>query len=174
MIDLSKIPSFTIDLGSLLNACEVKSIMKKLGVRYYCYVFSFDNTVMKIGMSADNDWQRGSYGERIYRQSFHIPGWPSKPSVTTPGYKDIQQLLPYFPTLHKSKVKINVFDMTGYPFQCSYSPKLEVGDLEKQLMNDYVTKFNRLPVGNVVDERTKPVKGRVLDETIERLFSNED
>jgi hypothetical protein len=172
MIDISKLPKFTICLDQLLHACEIKSIMKNCGVKYYCYIFMCNDETMKIGMSADNDWLRGSYGERIYRQAFHIPGWPSRPAKSTPGFKDMQKMLPHFPSINKNDVKIIVFDMTGYPFESSYNPSLEVNDLERQLMDGYENQYGFLPVGNIIDERERR-KGRVTDKLFGSLFDEE-
>lgn len=168
-IDLTKVTTFTIDCSKLLHASEIKQLMKKFGVKYYCYEFIHNSTTMKIGMSADNDWMRGSYGERIYRQAFHIPGWPSKPSTKSAG-NDMLDVIKNFPTINKNDILIKVFDMTYYTFQCKYDPSLEVKDLEQDLMDLYEKEYNCLPVGNIRDERKVPRKGRVLDETFNNLF----
>jgi len=172
-IDLNKVPTFTIDCSKLKNACEIKGIMKNIGVKYYCYFLIYKSETMKIGMSADNDWLKGSYGERIYRQAFHIPGWPTRPSNTTPGFKDVQKLMEFWPTVHKNDVLIKVFDMTGYPFQCEYNPSLEVSDLEKDLLDLYESQNGGLPLGNIRDERKLPKKGRVTDQIFKALFETD-
>lgn len=168
-IDLKNIPTFTIDCSSLIHACEIKGIMKKYSIKYYCYMFIHKSQTMKIGMSADNDHFRGSFGERIYRQAFHIPGWPSKPSVKSAG-NDMLDVIKNFSSINKNDVLIKVFDMTNYPFQCQNTPELEVGDLEKHLMDLYEKEFGCLPIGNIRDERKLPKKGRVLDSMFNSLF----
>lgn len=168
-IDLTKVPIFAIDCGKLLHASEIKQLMKKIGVKYYCYMFIHNSVTMKIGMSSDHDWIRGSYGERIYRQAFQIPGWPSKPSTKSAG-NDMLDIIKNFSGINKNDVLIKVFDMTNYPFQCQHDPSLEVKDLEQDLMDIYEEEHNRLPVGNIRDERKIPRKGRVLDETFKNLF----
>ncbi len=169
-INVNQIPTFAIDCSKLKNACEIKSIMKRFGVKYYCYMMMYQKDTMKIGMSADNDWLRGSYGERIYRQAFHVPGWPTRPSKTTPGFKDVQKLMEFWPTVNKNDVIIKVFDMTNYPFQCEYNPSLEVGDLEKDLLDLYEHEHGCLPAGNIRDERKSPQKGRVTSQMFDTLF----
>lgn len=171
-IDINKIPDFTIDCGKLLRASEIKQLMKKFDVRYYCYMFIHKSTTMKIGMSADSDWFRGSYGERIYRQAFHIPGWPSKPSPKSAG-NDMLDIIHSFPNINKNDVVIKVFDMTNYPFSCEDRPELEVGDLEKDLMDLYEQANGCLPVGNLRDERKLPKKGRVTDIVFNSLFDSD-
>ena len=172
-IDINKIPDFTIDCGKLLHAKEIKQLMKKFDVKYYCYMFIHNSLTMKIGMSADSDWMRNSYGERIYRQAFHIPGWPTKPSPRSAG-NDMLDIIENFAGINKNNVLIKVFDMTNYPFQCEDSPELEVGDLEKDLMDLYEQEHGCLPIGNLRDERKLPKKGRVTDIVFNSLFDVDD
>jgi hypothetical protein len=172
MIDINKLPSFSIDLGQCLNAYEIKRLMKKTGVKYYTYAFIYNSTVMKYGMSADNDWMKGSYGERIYRQSFQIPGWPTKPSKKSSG-NDMLDIIEKFPNINKNDVCVKVWDMTGYPFAVASQPKVEVGELEKQLFQNHFDKYGALPVGNLRDEREMPKKYRVTDQLFNSIFDVE-
>jgi hypothetical protein len=169
MIDINKLPTVTIDLGRCLNACEIKSIMKKTGIKYYCYAFIYNSTIMKYGMSADNDWMRGSFGERIYRQAFQIPGWPSKPSPKSAG-NDMLDVIKYFPNIHKSNVCVKVWDMTGFPFAVESCPKDEVLECEKVLLDLHEKQFGSLPIGNIRDERQMPKKTRVTDQIFNSMF----
>lgn len=172
MIDINKLPSFTIDLNQCLHACEIKQLMKRIGVKYYTYAFIYNSTVMKYGMSADNDWIRGSYGERIYRQSFQIPGWPTKPSKKSAG-NDMLDIIEKFPNINKNDICVKVWDMTGYPFAVEYNPKHEVLEVERQLLEDHYNKFGALPVGNLRDERLMPKKARVTDQLFNSMFDIE-
>jgi hypothetical protein len=171
-IDLNNIPTFSIDCGRLHNASEIKQLMKKYDVKYYCYMFIHKSTTMKIGMSADSDWIRGSYGERIYRQAFHIPGWPTAPSPKSAG-NDMLDIIENFAGINKNDVLIKVFDMTNYPFICEDIPEYEVGELEKDLMDLYEQEHGCLPVGNIRDERKLPRKSVVADVTFKRLFDSD-
>lgn len=169
MIDISKLPTVTFDLGHCLHAAQIKSSMKKMGIKYYCYAFIYKNTVMKIGMSADNDWMRGSYGERIYRQAFHIPGWPSKPSPNSAG-NDMATIIKHFPLIGKNDVCIKVWDMTNYSFAVANCPKTEVLECECVLLDLYEKEHNSLPIGNIRDERLMPKKARVSDTMFNSMF----
>lgn len=171
-ININNIPTFSIDCGKLLHACEIKQLMKKYDVKYYCYMFIHKSTTMKIGMSADSDHYRGSYGERIYRQAFQIPGWPTKPSVNSAG-NDMLDIIKNFSGINKNDVLIKVFDMTNYPFICENTPEYEVGELERELMDLYEQQYGCLPVGNVRDERKLPRKSVVADVTFKRLFGSD-
>lgn len=169
--DLTRIYSFNVSCNNLLHAKEIKQLMKTYGVKYYCYMFFHNSSTMKIGMSTDNDWQRGSYGERIYRQAFQIPGWPTKPSKKSAG-NDMLDIIEHFPGINKNDVRIKVFDMTNYPFLCQNSPEYEVREFEKHLMDLYEQTNGGLPIGNIRDERELPKKGIVTDLTFNSLFDS--
>lgn len=172
MIDASQLPSITFDLGKCLHACEIKGMMKTLGIKYYCYAFVYKSTIMKFGQSADNDWIRGSFGERIYRQSFHIPGWPSKPSPNMSG-NDMVDIIKHFPNITKNDVCIKVWDMTKYQFAVVANPKHEVTQLEDQLLAEYVSVYSTLPIGNLRDESHIRRKTRVSDQMFNSMFDIE-
>ena len=173
MIDISQLPNVSFDLGKFLNACEIKGMMKKLGIKYYCYAFLYKSTTMKYGQSADNDWIRGSFGERIYRQSFHIPGWPKKPSVNSAG-NDMLDIIKNFPNINKNDVCIKVWDMTNYPFAVQRNPKHEVTQLEDQLLDSHEKQFGYLPMGNLRDESHIRRKTRVTDQIFNSMFDKTD
>jgi hypothetical protein len=173
MIDISKLPMVIIDLGQCLHARQIRSSMKKMGIKYYTYAFVYGKEVMKFGMSADNDWQRGSYGERIYRQAFQIPGWPSKPSAKSAG-ADMLEVIKLFPGITKSNVCIKVWDMTNYPFAVANCPKDEVLECEKTLLDLHYQTFGMLPKGNIRDERQQPKKSRVTDDIFDSMFETDD
>lgn len=172
MINISQLPSVTFDLGKCLHACEIKSMMKTLGIKYYCYAFIYKSTIMKYGHSADNDWRQGSFGERIYRQSFQIPGWPSKPSVKSAG-NDMLDVIKNFPGINKNDVCVKVWDMTNYPFAVNSDPKHEVIQLEDQLLDSYIKQHGSLPLGNLRDESHIRRRTRVTDQLFNSMFDSE-
>ena len=172
MIDISQLPSITFDLGKCLHACEIKGMMKTLGIKYYCYAFIYKSTVMKYGQSADNDWARGSFGERIYRQAFQIPGWPTKPSVKSAG-NDMLDVIKNFPHINKNDVCVKVWDMTNYPFAVSGDPKHEVTQLEDQFLDAHIKQHGSLPSGNLRDESHIRRKTRVTDQIFNSIFDTE-
>lgn len=172
-IDITKLPNIIIDLNQCLHAAQIKQLMKKMGIKYYTYAFLYNNVVMKYGMSADNDWIRGSHGERVYRQAFQIPGWPTKPSPKSAG-SDMLDIVKHFPNINKSDVCIKVWDMTNYPFAVQDDPKEEVLECERILLDMHEKSFGYLPIGNVRDERKIAKKARVTDQIFNSMFDIED
>jgi hypothetical protein len=172
-INVTKLPTVIIDLNQCLHAAQIKQLMKKMGIKYYTYAFMFNNSVMKYGMSADNDWIRGSFGERIYRQAFQISGWPTKPSAKSAG-SDMLDVIKYFPNINKSNVCIKVWDMTSYPFAVRDDPREEILECERTLLDMHEQTFGYLPIGNVRDERKIAKKSRVTDQIFNSMFDTED
>ena len=172
MIDISQLPSIIFDLGKCLHASEIKGLMKKLGIKHYCYAFIYNSTVMKYGQSADNDWIRGSFGERVYRQAFQIPGWPTKPSVKSAGC-DMLDVIKHFPGINKNNVCIKIWDMTNYPFAVQDDPRHEVTQLEDQFLDAHIKQHGRLPLGNLRDESHIRRKSRVTDRHFNSIFDSD-
>lgn len=168
-INISNIPTITIDLSQHNNAYTIMNEMKQANIKYYCYAFIYKNTFMKIGMSTDT---KSNFGDRIYRQAFHIPGWPTRPSPNTAGY-EMLDIISNFPNIKKDDVCIKIWDMTNFPFAVASDPSYEVLELEKELLNWHEQNYNRLPVGNIRDERLNPAKSRVTDQLFESIFSYE-
>jgi hypothetical protein len=166
------IPQLDIDLSSLLNAHEIKRIMKDNKIKFYCYLFIYKGIIMKVGMSADNDYLRGSFGERIYRQSFHIPGWPKCASKNSAG-NDMLDVIENFPGINKNDVCIKVFDLTNIDFAVKSNPKKEVNDFEKALLEWHEKTYGCIPIGNLRDERLMPKKSQVTDLVFGSLFDEE-
>jgi hypothetical protein len=173
LIDITKLPSWRVTLSKLNTASQIKRLMKLKGITDYCYSFiivtPIGDIIMKYGQSGDNDWQRGSYGERIYRQAFHIPGWPTQPSPNSAG-KDMLDIIQHFPGIHKDTVCIQVWDMTNYPFAVASDHRHELTILENQLISAHITSHGTMPIGNIKSENHITQKTRVTDEVFNNVF----
>lgn len=173
LIDISTLPSWRISLGKLQTASQIKRLMRLKGITDYCYSFIFvtaeGEIIMKYGQSGDNDWRRGSYGERIYRQAFHIPGWPTQPSPLSAG-NDMLDIIKHFPGIQKNTVCIQVWDMTNYPFAIVDDHRHELTVLENQLISAHITAHGTAPVGNIKSEAYITQKTRVTDDQFNKLF----
>lgn len=173
LIDITKLPSWKISLGKLVRASQIKQLMKMKGITDYCYAFVIlspeGELIIKYGQSGDNDWRRGSYGERIYRQAFHIPGWPTKPSPLSAG-NDMLDIIRHFPGVHKDNVYIQVWDMTNYPFSVQGDHRHELTVLENQLISRYIAEHGTQPIGNIKSEAHITHKAIVTDEVFDALF----
>lgn len=170
MIDIGKLPSVVFDLSNYLTASIIKRDMKKAGIRSYVYAFYHKGKLMKYGVQYDCGYD--TYGERIYRQAFHIPGWPTKPSVNSAG-NDMLDIIPYFPGINKNDITIQIWDMTHYPRANSKDPKFEVNKVERQLIKEYIDLHKQKPVGNIKDESHMDNKGCITDKMFASIFEME-
>jgi len=168
MIDTSKLPTFVFDLSTYLVPSFIKRDMKKAGVKSYVYAFYYLGAVMKYGVQYDSDTD--TYGERVYRQAFHIPGWPKMPSKKSAG-NDMLDVIEYFPGINKNDVTIQIWDMTEYPRANIDKPKYEVNLVERQFIKEYIDQMGRKPYGNIKDEAHMDIKARVTDNQFYSLFS---
>lgn len=171
-INISNLPTTIIDLSHMLHAHEIKKIMKDLKITDYCYAFIYKSTVMKFGQSGDNDWRRGSYGERIYRQARFIPGWPETAAEGSAGC-DMGELILKFPNINKNDVCIKVWDMTNFTFSVASDHRHELTVVENELIAEHIKTFGHQPIGNVKDESYIVRKTRVTDQIFDSLFDQE-
>lgn len=167
MIDIGKLPTVVFDLSAYLTASIIKRDMKSAGIESYVYAFMCNGKIMKYGVQYECD--DDTFGERIYRQAFHIPGWPSIPSKRSAG-NDMLDIIPFFPHINKNDVTIQVWDMTNYPRASAYDTKFEVNQVERQLIKEYTKVHGSRPVGNIKDEAHMDRKARVCDSVFNSLF----
>lgn len=167
MIDLDKLPQYRIDLVNYLTANVIKQNMKSSKVRSYVYAFIHKNTVMKYGVQYDCD--DDTHGERIYRQAFHIPGWPKVPSPRSAG-NDMLEVIKNFPGINKNDVSILIWDMTHYPRADSKNPKYEVNVVERQLIKEHIKQHGEKPIGNIKDEAHMDNKAHIKDVVFNNFF----
>lgn len=167
MTDMSKVPVHVFDLSQLLHAKEILAEMKRLQIESYCYAFIYNTEVLKYGLQYD--LKKSSHGERVYRQAFHIPGWPTKPSEKTSG-NDMLDIVKLRPDIHKNDVCVKIWDMTAYPRCSSLKPNFEVDKLERELIKAHITQHGSRPIGNIKDESHMDNAVVISDSHFENLF----
>ena len=166
MVDLTNVPQHSIELKDLLNAREIRTYMRKHNIRQYCYAFVYKSVVMKFGIQFK--WGPTTFGERAYRQAWHIPGWPNKPMSTSGD--DMLDVIKHFYGIHKNDVILVIFDMTNYPRASSSNPDYEVKSLERQLIKHHIDSTGEPPVGNIKTEDHMDKKSIVVDDQFDNLF----
>jgi len=170
-IDQNKLPQFDIDLSQLNNACEIKGIMKKLGVINYVYAFVYKGSVMKYGQSSyTTTYRTDPHGERIYRQARYIPGWQDLPTTSNSSGGDFIPVIDKFHDIHKNDVSIHVWDMTNHSFSAEDFPKHDLTIVENQLIEAHKESIGYIPVGNINDESHIKNKSIVTDTVFNNLF----
>lgn len=170
-IDQTKLPQFDIDLSQLNNACEIKGIMRNLGVLYYVYAFVYKGTVMKYGQSSYvTNYRKDPHGERIYRQARYIPGWSEMPMTANSAGGEFIPVIEQFGDIHKNDVSIHVWDMTSHQFSAEDFPEHDLTIVENQLIEQHKEVVGYIPVGNIKDESHIKSKSIVTDTVFNNLF----
>jgi hypothetical protein len=166
MIDTTQVPQYIIDCSTLTHAREIRQEMREAGVRLYCYAFTFKSEILKFG--EQHKWDPTTYGERIYRQAWHIPGWPTTPKSSSGS--DMLDIIQNFPNINKNDICIMIWDMTNYPQASLANTSFEVRALERQLIKAYIDEHGKKPVGNIKDEEHMDRKTRVRTDLFDALF----
>jgi hypothetical protein len=179
-IDHTRLPQFTIDCRSLENAVDLKQLLQPFGRGTYelYFVLKGRRVTIKFGMTADN-----KQGERMYRQIWRFPGWPTEPGPISAGDDlddTVRKLLVLYPDLTKDHVFVHVWDMTNLPPLNRLCPHQEPEWLEGQFILEYAEQQGRCPIGNK-REQSRLVKGLQprltktvpADTLLDRLFYSE-
>jgi hypothetical protein len=166
-IDFTKIKVYQIKLNTLNEPYDIVRILKQMNVVSFVYEFKHLNDVMKYGVQYDCNKQEP--GERIYRQSFHLPGWETRASPNSAG-NDMLDIIEHFPGINRNDVTITFWDMTLYPRASSLDTKFEVNLLERYLIKEHINNIGYKPPGNIKDESHMDNKTIVTDEVFGNLF----
>lgn len=172
MINRSLIPKpFTIDLWTLTDASEISALMRDRNIKMYVYAFVSIYGVMKFGSSKDYEWKRKKqYGNRIYRQAHHIPGWINGVAEPDTSGNDFLNTIQKYPSsLTKNDVWIIVWDMSHYPVLSKSFPK-EIEEFENELIQDYCSMYGKRPIGNPKDTAAAANVFVVADTVFEQIF----
>ena len=168
MIDRTKVSIYRIDLKNMLHAKDIRATMKAAGIKRYVYEFIHNSETMKYGIQYE--WDNTTWGERIYRQAWWIPGWPKVPKSSSG--KDMFDIIQFFPNIHKADVSIRIWDMTKYPNAFLNDKALEIKMLERELIKEYIDKHNRPPVGNIKTEDHMDNKSDIKADLFDALFTD--
>jgi hypothetical protein len=165
-------PVKTILCKDLLNAVDIKRILA--GYSRLSYELFTLREVIKYGQSA---YERD--GERIYRQIWQFPGWPTVPSANAAG-SDILDVVHQRPNLHKNDLAVRVWDLSNIPCQNRFAPHKETIDVENELLRRYIAQYKCAPIGNKLEQQKlskglNPIKSNmtVAPGLLDNLFSIE-
>ena len=177
LADINK-PTLTKKIKDLVQASDLCGILKSYGIERYAYSVRHYNSItqtydiMKIGMSADN---ASNYGDRIYRQVNNLPGWPTMPRSGCG--KDIITVVHDYQRdtgliVHKDDCVVEIWDVTHAP-QRGQRIQRAAEDAETELLDQYVSTYGKLPIGNPKDTRKSLGKPFVGNDTFNDLFKFE-
>lgn len=170
----TNIPTTIIPLDKLKDAIEIKHWLS--GFTKICYAIVYvqkngPNEILKYGESSHQ-----ADGERIYRQIWRIPGWPTSPADYSAG-DDFDWVVGQRPNMNKNDVIVLVYDMRNVTETFSLRPEHETTAMEAWLIEAHVKQFGRCPIGNKKEqvrlEKGVPVcpkKSVVIGKVFSHLF----
>ena len=141
---INQLPVKTIACHSLDSAVEIKHILagqQRLVYEIYC-IKNHQKITVKYGESA---YQLN--GERVYRQVFRAPGWPTYPAERASG-DDFDWCIEQFDNLTRQDLYVTVWDLTDTPVQNPWQLDHETKQLEGDLIRAYIEQWGRAPIGN--------------------------
>jgi len=183
---LAQVPRHIIYLKNYSSPIELSWNIKNLGITRMVYSFAHMYTeeeqlladILKYGQGADYEWQRGTWGSRVYRQSGNIPGW-GETTLQGPNGKEMKYIVDQYVQetgriVHKDDVAVVVWDFTNFKFPSEQFFKKFLEKVENYLIENYQTKHNgKMPVGNIKDEAHAKEFSFVEDAQFNSLFDVE-
>lgn len=171
-------PDYVINLKNINAPCEILNFCNYHRIKDYAYDFILLTTTghwitMKIGRSVSGN----QFGERIYRQAGHLPGFGAN-TLTGPSGSDmllvvdaVKQAYPFAEfDLIKDNILIRLWDVTN-----EHNPTMDddaycTRMIENTLVDEYEAIHGCLPVGNFKDTRNEKSSPFVSSDTFHSLF----
>jgi len=172
-------PDYVIHLRRFNSPSDILNYCSLMNIKDYAYEFVFvcpftgERITMKIGRSVSGK----SLGERVYRQSGHIPGWGRKQLTGSSG-SDMLIVLADMKEKYSHKaadlttdnISINIWNVTyeTNPHLCddAYCTRL----CENVLLDEYEEIHGEFPIGNKKDTRNEMMAPHVERELFGSLF----
>ena len=132
-------PTIIIHLKELKKPIDISRVMGQHEIHSYGYAFVTTEGIIKYGESSDNS---STWGERVYRQAAHLPGWPQ--TARSASGADMRLIAldfekKYGRELHKDTVCIEIYQAKH---------KTHGLDIERDLLAQCVRNNGRVPLGN--------------------------
>jgi len=147
--------TFDIKLTELTAPRDICPIMQRHGVKYYTYTFHNESRIIKHGKAADNEWEAGTWGNRIYRQAGGIPGWDGWELDDTSARQMREGMERCFPHVNRHDVTVIVYDYTD---ELEGKTEEEIDDRllneEHELVKQHLHEHGAPPLLNVQRTRT--------------------
>jgi len=155
-------PVYTIPLKQIDDYTELMRFCRKKNIQFYVYEFVWLQHTLKYGIQHKCGGSGNDYGERVYTQAGHMPGWSKSNLKRSPSTKeDIQEIinkvqLTFNCIFHKDDVVLKIMDYTNAPFELD-TPRAELQRIEDDLSDAHEDTFGYRPIGN----KTKSVGKKI-------------
>jgi hypothetical protein len=146
-------PTYTIPLKNFDDYTEIMRFCRSHNIKFMIYEFTWKGIVWKYGIQHKHGGSGNDYGERVYTQIGHIPGW-SKPNLKRcpSTKKDIDEVIKKIETTYQCKVSkdditVIISDYTNAPFELD-KPRAELQRIEDRLVEKHEKNYGYRPIGN--------------------------
>jgi hypothetical protein len=152
-------PTYTIPLKNWDDYTEVMRFCRTMNIKFMIYCFTWKGIVWKYGIQHKQGGTGNDFGERIYTQIGHIPGWTKPNLKRCPATKrDIDEVINKIQTTYrcevvKDDIVVEIMDYTNAPFEID-NPRGELQRIEDAMVEAHLKTHGYSPIGN----KTKPVK----------------
>ena len=181
---IQQLPFYQFYLRDYTHPKNLSHAIGVIGSTRYCYAFThlyrdtekftINSAVIKYGKGADFEWQKGNWGDRVYRQAGNIPGW----DVMLTGESGEEMIKNYIPayqakynrTVHKDDVAVLLWDFSTYKFISEHQWDLCLRQFENFFIEEHERNFGFRPPGNTKNAVT-PGTTVVSDQTFDTLFT---
>jgi len=165
-------PTYVIQFNKFDDYTDIMRFCRSNNIQYYVYEFKWLDHVLKYGIQHKCGGNGNDYGERVYTQAGHMPGW-EKPNLkrSRATKQDIDEMIEkiqmtFKRTFHKDDVVLTLMDYTGAPFELD-KPQYELQRIEDNLVESHELKTGYRPLGN----KTKKVGRKIPIISSSKLFS---
>lgn len=177
---LASVPYYVFSLKNYRDPIDLSHDFADLNIRTYIYGFTHSYApghpydVIRYGQSNDNEWRRGTFGSRVYRESGNIPGW-HRPLTGPNGEEMLLEYLPRYQgntgrIVHKDDVAVQVWDFSNFDFPSRAQIQLYLEKVEHYQMTQYQKAHGHIPYGNKSSESHAEKKTFVCDDLFDSLF----
>jgi hypothetical protein len=145
--------TYSLDFKHFDDYTDIMRFCRMRDIQIYVYCFTWKGHVLKYGIQHKFGGGGNDYGERVYTQAGHMPGW-SKPNLKrAQSTKDavdkiINKIQNTFNVIFdKNDVELTIMDYTLAPFELD-KHQGELQRIEDELIEAHVTVHGYKPIGN--------------------------
>lgn len=150
---------FSFSLYNHNRARDICDIFKQYGTHAYSYMIcTSTGETIKHGLSNDNEYKNGTWGNRIYKQLLGAPGWDYRPYNGDTSAIEFSELMQeHYPALDKNDLSVTVWDFGSTDFlkKSKRTQDLLLEMVEQDFLTIYKEKHGKLPVGNIQAQRNR-------------------
>lgn len=157
--------TYTLDFKNFNDFTDIMRFCRKNKIEIYVYYFMWKNYVLKYGIQHRFGGTGNDYGERVYTQSGHMPGWSKLGLKRCPTTKaEIDKIIDkvektFNVKFDKNDVQLTIMDYTKAPFEIAWDPRAELQRVEDDFIINHQNIHGHAPIGNtaIISNKKTPL-----------------